>query len=279
MSISNNSVAVLTGAASGIGRALAVRHAHEKVAGLAISDVNKKGLEETANLVSRTGVKCTTHLVNVARPEEVRNLADEVLSAHGKATHLINNAGVALFGDFEEISLEDFEWLMNINFWGTVYGVKFFLPILSKQQSAHIINLSSVFGIVAPPGQSAYCASKFAVRGFTESLRHELENTNVFVSTVFPGGIKTNIARSAKLGSGAAIQDKEIGIRFFDKVSINSAEFAAEKILRGIKNKNPRILVGQDAVALNLFQRIFPKRYLQAVERISGMKLHLKKRV
>lgn len=277
MSLTKNSVAVVTGAASGIGRALAVHLAQEKIAGLAISDVNEAGLQETANLVTPSDVKCTTHVVNVADREQMRQFADEVVEKHERVTHLINNAGVALFGDFEEISLEDFEWLMGINFWGVVYGAKFFLPILKQQEQAHIINLSSIFGIVAPPGQSAYCSSKFAVRGLTESLRHELEGTNVFVSSVHPGGIKTNIARAAKLGANTNEIDKEMGVKFFDKASINTAEYAAETILRGIKSKNPRIIVGKDAAFLTLLQRLFPKSYLRVGERLTGKKFHLKK--
>lgn len=244
---------------------------------MAISDVNEAGLQETANLVAPSSVKCTTHVVNVADREQMRRFADEVLEKHERVTHLINNAGVALFGDFEEISLEDFEWLMGINFWGVVYGAKFFLPILKQQEQAHIINLSSIFGIVAPPGQSAYCSSKFAVRGFTESLRHELEGTNVFVSSVHPGGIKTNIARAAKLGANTSEIDKETGIKFFDKASINTAEYAAEMIVRGIKSRNPRIIVGKDAAFLTFLQRLFPKSYIRVGERLTGKKFHLRK--
>lgn len=278
MSLTKDSVAVVTGAASGIGRALAVRLVQEKIAGLAISDVNETGLRETANLIAESGVRCTIHIVDVADANAVRQFADDVVSAHGRATHLINNAGVALFGDFEDISLEDFEWLMGINFWGVVYGTKFFLPILKQQKSAHIINISSIFGIIAPPGHCAYSASKFAVRGFTEALRHELEDTNVFVSSVHPGGIRTNIAASAKMGEKVTAEEKEMGVKFFNKASRNTPEFAAEKIVRGIKNKNPRILVGEDAEILSRIQRIFPKNYVRVAERLSGMKLHIKKK-
>ncbi|HEY0659113.1 MAG TPA: SDR family oxidoreductase, partial [Pyrinomonadaceae bacterium] len=179
MTLSNNSVAVITGAASGIGRALAVRLAREKIGAIAVSDVNEKELGETAKIIESLGVSVSTHIADVSKLEQVRRFAAEVIEKHSRVTHLINNAGVALCGSFEEISLEDFEWLMSINFWGVVYGTKVFLPILKQQEKAHIVNISSVFGLVAPPGQSAYCASKFAVRGFTESLRHELENTNI----------------------------------------------------------------------------------------------------
>jgi len=200
MSLSKNSVAVITGAGSGIGRALAVRFAEEKIAGIAICDVNEQGLNETFETVEKLGAAVSKHLVDTSKLEQIERLKTEVLEKHGRATHLINNAGVGLMGTFEQISLEDFEWLMSINFWGVVYGCKVFLPVLKQQESAHILNISSVFGLVAPPEQTAYCASKFAVRGFTESLRHELEETNVRVSSVHPGGIKTNIARNSRIG-------------------------------------------------------------------------------
>ena len=139
----------------------------------------------------------TTHALDVAQEAGVRAFAEDVSRKHGRVTLLINNAGVALEGKFEEISLDDFRWLMNINFWGTVYGVSYFLPILKRQERAHIVNISSVFGLIAPPGQPAYSASKFAVRGFTECLRHELAGSTVRVSCVHPGGIRTAIARNA----------------------------------------------------------------------------------
>ena len=189
MGLDQTSVVVITGASSGIGRALAIRFAAEKVGGIAISDINAAGLNETAKIVSDLGADVLTSVVDVSNPEEVQRFADETLRKFGRATHLINNAGVGLIGDFQQISVAVFESLMGINFWGTVYGVKSFLPILQKQSKAHIVNLSSVFGFIAPPEQTAYCASKFAVRGFTEALRHELEDSNTCVSTVHPGGI------------------------------------------------------------------------------------------
>jgi short-subunit dehydrogenase len=192
---------------------------------------------------------------------------------------LINNAGVGLLGTFEQISLEDFEWLMSINFWGVIYGCKTFLPVLRQQETAHIVNISSVFGIIAPPEQTAYCASKFAVRGFTESLRHELEETNVRVSSVHPGGIKTNIARNSRLGAFAPEEYKTQGAKFFDQVAQTSAEKAAEVIVRGIKSENPRILIGKDAHAINYISRLFPKKYLRVFEKLAGHRLDLRKKI
>ena len=280
MTLSKHSVAVITGAASGIGRALANRLAQEKIAGIAVADVNEAGLKETAATIEQLGVKVSAHIVNVADRAEMQRFADEVLESHNqRATHLINNAGVGLLGTFEQISLEDFEWLMNINFWGVVYGCKMFLPILKREEKAHIVNLSSVFGLIAPPEQTAYCASKFAVRGFTESLRHELLETNVRVSSVHPGGIKTEIARNSRLGANTPAEYKEEGAKFFDQVAQTSAEKAAEVIMHGIKTENPRILIGRDAHAISYVHRLFPKRYLKIFERLAGHRLDLRKNI
>jgi NAD(P)-dependent dehydrogenase (short-subunit alcohol dehydrogenase family) len=276
MTISKDSVAVVTGAASGIGRALAIGLAKEGIAGLAISDVNEAGLNETAEMLKDSQVKASKHLVNVGDKAEMEKFAATVLAEHGKVSHLINNAGVGLIGTFEQISLEDFEWLMSINFWGVVYGTRFFLPILKLQDKAHIINISSVFGMIAPPEQTAYCSSKFAVRGFTEALRHELEDTNVAVSTVHPGGIKTNIARNSRIGENAPEEYKTQGVKFFDKVAETTPETAAKTIITGIRNKNPRILIGRDAHLISLVHRLFPKRYLNVIEKIAGHRLSLR---
>ncbi len=273
MSLSNNSVAVITGAASGIGRALAVRLAQEKISGIALSDLNEKDLSETAKMVESSGVSVSTHIADVSKLEQVQRFAGEVIAKHNRVTHLINNAGVALCGSFEEISLKDFEWLMNINFWGVIYGTKVFLPILKQQEKAHIINISSVFGLVAPPGQSAYCASKFAVRGFTESLRHELEDTNIVVSSVHPGGIKTNIVNNSRIGENAGEDIKKKVVKFFDKASPTTAEQAADVIVKGVKRQNPRILIGSDARQINIIQRLFPAKYFSVMDRLSGGKL------
>ncbi|HEY8562083.1 MAG TPA: SDR family oxidoreductase [Pyrinomonadaceae bacterium] len=279
MTISKNSVAVVTGAASGIGRALAARLAEEKIAGVAICDVNETGLAETFELIEKFGVPISKHAVDTSKLEQIERLKAEALERHGRVTHLINNAGVGLLGTFEQISLEDFEWLMNINFWGVVYGCKVFLPVLKRQERAHIVNLSSVFGFIAPPEQTAYCASKFAVRGFTESLRHELEGTNVRVSAVHPGGIKTDIARNSRLGAGTPEAYKREGVKFFDQVAQTTPEQAAETILRGIKSENPRILIGKDAHAINYVSRLFPKKYLRVFEKLAGHKLDLRKKI
>lgn len=276
MSLTKESVVVITGAASGIGRALAIRMAKEPIAGIAISDFNETDLAETASLIKNSGVKITTHIVDVGDEAQMRKFAVDVVEQHGRATHIINNAGVALGGRLEEISLEEIEWLMNINFWGVVRGTKFFLPVLKEQKSAHIVNISSIFGVIAPPGQTAYSASKFAVRGFTESLRHELDGTNITVSVVHPGGIKTNIANNARVGKNVKLTEAELleqKEKFNEKLATTTPEKAAETILKGIKKRNTRIIIGKDASLLSLFARLFPRRYFGVLNIISGGKL------
>lgn len=276
MSLIKESVVVITGAASGIGRALAIRLAQEPIAGIAICDVNAEDLAETEKLLGNPNLKVTTHRVNVADEAEMRDFSEEVVNLHGRVTHLINNAGVALGGSVKEVSLDDMRWLMSINFWGVVYGTKFFLPYLEKEKSAHIVNFSSLFGLIAPPGQATYAASKFAVRGFTEALRHELEGTNIAVSSIHPGGVKTNIANKAKIGAGVTLSKKELEERtkkFNENLSRTSPEQAAEIIVKGIKARNPRILIGVDARLLSLIGRFFPRRYFSIINFISGGRL------
>jgi short-subunit dehydrogenase len=253
-------VAVVTGAGSGIGRALAQQLA---VAGsaLAIADIDEKGLAETAASLTTKETTVSTHVLDVSDEHGVRGFAEDVMARHSRVTLLINNAGVALIGTFEEISLDDLRWLMGINFWGVVYGVKHFLPILQQQPRAHIVNLSSVFGIIAPVGQSAYSASKFAVRGFSEALRHELEGTSVFVSCVHPGGIHTPIAKHARLGANAPRNKQQEAIARFEQLTPTSPEAAATRILKGVERREPRILIGRDARQIDIVQRLRPATY------------------
>jgi NAD(P)-dependent dehydrogenase (short-subunit alcohol dehydrogenase family) len=266
MSFLNGGVAVVTGAASGIGRALAQQLSAAGSA-LALADIDAKGLAETAASLSNKVGTVSTHAVDVSDEARVRSFSEEVLAKHGRVTLLINNAGVALHGTFEEISLEDFRWLMGINFWGTVYGVRYFLPALKKEPRAHIVNLSSVFGMIAPVGQTAYSTSKFAVRGFTESLRHELEGSTVSVSAVHPGGIRTAIAAHARIGANAPKDGKEEGVALFERVARTSPETAAERILRGVERREPRILIGSDARQIDIIQRLRPATYWKTLSR------------
>jgi NAD(P)-dependent dehydrogenase (short-subunit alcohol dehydrogenase family) len=264
MSFLSNGAAVVTGAGSGIGRALAQRLAAAGSA-LALADIDGSGLQQTAQSLAKTSALVTTHVVDVAKEESVKSFAADVTARHGRLTLLINNAGVALHGNFEEISLDDLRWLMDINFWGAVYGVKYFLPLLKSEPRAHIVNLSSVFGLIAPAGQAAYSASKFAVRGFTEALRHELAPTNVYVSCVHPGGIRTPIAQHARLGASTPAARREESITRFEKLARTPPEKAAAVILRGVERREPRILIGIDAYQIDVLQRLRPATYWKSL--------------
>ncbi len=249
-----------------------MRFAREGVAGIAIADVNAEGLGETEKLLSDK-TKVTVHIVDVSDREAMAAFADEVIAKHGRVTHAINNAGVALGGNLREVTLDEIEWLMGVNFWGVVHGTKFFLPYLEKEESAHIVNISSLFGMIAPPGQAAYCASKFAVRGFTEALRHELEGTNISVSAVHPGGVRTNIVNAARISSGVTLTEEEIAKKrkFENKLlARTSPDEAAEIIFRGMMRRNPQIIVGPDAAILSRIARLFPRSYLAVGNFIGG---------
>jgi short-subunit dehydrogenase len=266
MEFLNGGIAVVTGAGSGIGRALA-KQLSAAGCGLALADVDEKSLLETAGILPGKGAGVSTHVLDIADEAAVSAFAEDVKSRHGRVTLLINNAGVALHGTFEEISLDDQRWLMGINFWGTVYGVTYFLPILKQQPRAHIVNLSSVFGIVAPAGQTAYAASKFAVRGFTEALRHELEGSTVFVSCVHPGGIRTPIAERGRLGTNAPQTRKNESVSRLAQLAKTSPENAAARILRGVERREPRILIGFDAHHIDIMQRLRPATYWKSLSR------------
>jgi NAD(P)-dependent dehydrogenase (short-subunit alcohol dehydrogenase family) len=262
-------VAAITGAGSGIGRALALELA---AAGceLALSDVNEAGLAETVALATPTGVKITSSRVDVARRDEVEAWARRTVEEHGRVNLIFNNAGVALGATVEGMSYADFEWLMNINFWGVVYGTKAFLPHLKASGEGHIINISSLFGLLAVPSQSAYNAAKFAVRGFTEALRQELdmEHANVSATSVHPGGIKTNIARNARTDPSI----RSIGLddvhstEKFEKLFITTPRRAARIILAAVRRRQRRVLVGPDAKILDLLVRLFPTGYQRLLQ-------------
>jgi short-subunit dehydrogenase len=258
------SVAVVTGAANGIGRALAARLAVEG-ARLCLADINEAGLEEVSRGLKEKGAEVSAHVVDVADSRQVEALASAVTERYGRADILINNAGVTLFGNVEEVSLADIEWLMSVNFWGVVHGVKHFLPLLKRRKKAYVVNMSSIFGVIAPPGQAAYSASKFAVRGFTEALRHELAGTCVQVSTVHPGGIKTGIATSGRLGADADSSRREQDCAKFERLAVTTPERAAERIISGMLRGETRILVGRDASQLDLIQRLLPVRYWRLI--------------
>jgi butyryl-CoA dehydrogenase len=252
-------VAAITGAGSGIGRALANELARRGTH-LALCDIDDPGLAETAAQCEGFGVKITSEHLDVAYRDAVYAWADRVVADHGRVNLIINNAGVALGATVESMSYEDFEWLMNINFWGVVYGTKAFLPYLKQAGEGHIVNLSSVFGLISVPSQSAYNAAKFAVRGFTDTLRMELEieAANVSVTTVHPGGIKTNIARNARLDPSIRdfAGDPEKAAAEFERAFITSPEKAAGQILAAVQRDRRRALIGPDAKAIDLVSRL-----------------------
>ena len=253
-------VVVITGAGSGIGRALAQQLSREG-AHLALSDINMNGLEQTRASLSGNG-RVTLDTLNVADRDAFRAWAAKVIADHGHADMIINNAGVALSETVANMSYDDMEWIVNINFWGVVYGTKEFLPHLLSRPQAEVVNISSIFGIIALPTQSAYNATKFAVRGFTESLRQELKDTNVFVATVHPGGIKTNIVANGRMKTSlGGPKDHERQIRDFEKMARTTPEQAAQIILDGVRRRRRRILIGPDARLMDRIQRLLPERY------------------
>jgi short-subunit dehydrogenase len=266
-------VAAVTGAGSGIGRALA-RDLARRGAHLALSDVDEAGLAETVSLCEGSAVKVTSQRVDVADRAAVFAWADRVAEEHGKVNLVVNNAGVALAATIDEGSIEDIEWLMSINYWGVVYGTKAFLPHLKAAGEGHIVNMSSVFGLISVPAQSAYNSAKFAVRGFTDALRMELEVADVGVSctTVHPGGIKTNIARNARIDP--ALQEtagsREEQAKRFDRMAVTSPEKAARQILTAVERNRRRVLVGPDAKVIDFVSRLPAGLYQRVLARAAA---------
>lgn len=267
-------VAAITGAASGIGRATAVLLASRGCA-VAISDVDERGLEETQSLCEAHGVTVTRTKVDVANREQVYAWAEAVVKAHGQVNIIINNAGVALGATVETMSYQDFEWLMGINFWGVVYGTKAFLPHLKASGDGAIVNVSSVFGLIGVPTQSAYNSAKFAVKGFTECLREELgiERAKVSVTCVHPGGIKTNIAKNARMVKAEGLINDQSKTEF-EKAFRTTADQAAKQIVNAMMKRSPRVLVGFDAVAVDVMQRLLPTSYQNLI--IAGGRRRMK---
>jgi len=252
-------VAAITGAGSGIGRALAVELA-KRGASLALSDVDEVGLAETVSLCEGYGVKVSSLVLDVSDRDAMFEWADQVADEHGKVNLIFNNAGVALGAVVESMSIEDFEWLMSINFWGVVHGTQAFLPHLKASGDGHVINISSVFGLVSIPTQSAYNAAKFAVRGFTDALRIELEidDCGVSATTIHPGGIKTNIARNARVDEATAELSGDVGDPgdMFEKIAMTKPSKAAKQILAAVEKNKRRALIGPDAKVFDLVSRL-----------------------
>ncbi len=260
-------VAAITGAGSGMGRALAQSLASYGC-DVAISDVNEASLDETASQI-RAPVKVTTHPLNVADREAVEQFAADVAEQHGRVNMIFNNAGVSVTDTVEHMSYEDFEWLININFWGVVHGTKAFLPWLQQVDEAHIVNTSSIFGTIAVPSQSAYNASKFAVKGFTFSLAAELADSHIGVSCVQPGGVKTNIVKDSRyVPSDNTAPTREEFVARFEEIAQLTPTQAAEQILRGVRKNKTRILVGRDAMMASIVERLAPVGYLKLFNRV-----------
>ncbi|WP_278315341.1 SDR family NAD(P)-dependent oxidoreductase [Lolliginicoccus levis] len=269
MSTFSGKTAVITGAGSGIGRALALQLAAEG-AKLALSDVNSVGLEETADKARALGAEVHTAHLNVAEREAMLDYADVVAAHFGTINMVFNNAGIAFTGDVEVSEFKDIERVIDIDFWGVVNGTKAFLPHLIASGDGHVVNISSLFGLVAIPSQAAYNAAKFAVRGFTEALRMEMITNKhpVAVTCVHPGGIKTAIARNATAAEGT--DATSLG-EFFDKhLARTSPEDAAKRILKDVRRKRARSLIGIDARALDLFQRTTGAGYERIFAAVAG---------
>lgn len=258
-----NKVAVVTGAGSGIGRALAERLGDHGVH-LALSDKNLDGLEQTGNLLAK-GIRSRADVVDVSDKNAFLGYASKVIDEFGPIDIVINNAGITISGAVVDLSLDDFEQVLAVNLWGVIYGTKAFLPHLLARPEAAIINISSVFGLVGAASQTAYCASKFGVRGFTEALWQELDDTSVLAMSVHPGGTATNIAKAydPRGALGARIQKASA------ELLTTRPEVVADAIIDGLKKGKRRVVVGNLSKRLELLPRILPTRYWKLQRRLS----------
>jgi len=255
-----NKVAVITGASSGIGRELAVCLADEGCA-LALADINQENLEKLAGVLERNSGVVTTHTLDVSNRENVYVAACKIHAAHGRVDMLINCAAVAVSETLEDITYDDFEWVMNVNFWGVVYTTKAFLPFLKERAEAHIVNISSVDGIVPNPGNGPYSVAKAAVKSLTETLFQELHGTNISVTCVLPGGVKTNLHRNTRFFKNACPgMTREECINFFENAAMTSAPAAARIIANSICRKRSRVLIGLDSQLIDFCARLMPIR-------------------
>lgn len=259
--------AVVTGAASGIGRGIALALARRGCQ-LALVDIDDQGLRQTAEQLGRYGIPISCYTLDIADAEAVAALPDHVFARHTGVDLLVNNAGVAIMGSFEQISAEEFDWLFEINFHGLVRMTRAFLPLLKASPDARIVNLSSVFGLIAPPGQTAYSASKFAVRGFSEALRYELQHSTVGVTVVHPGGIATDITAKARKSTGISETEVAAQIVRSQKLLSFPPEQAGELIVKGIQQRRDRVLVGSYARSIAMLVRLFPGSYWRLMSRI-----------
>ena len=257
-------VAVITGGASGVGLATA-QLLSEKGCALALVDVNVEKLEAAARHFQGQGTRTSTHVADVANPERMAGLPDEVVAEHGAVHILVNNAGVSVAGSFEDQTIEDLQWIVGINFWGVVHGCKFFLPELKKADEAHIVNISSMFGFIGVPSQSSYCATKFAVKGLSEALWVELRASNVGVTSIHPGGVNTSIDETMR-SYDDEIRDATVsGLRQSRPPSV-----VAAAIVKAIEKDRLRVIVGWEAYAADWLKRILPIRTHKLIARRMG---------
>jgi short-subunit dehydrogenase len=256
MAYSTGKCAVITGAGSGIGRALALQLNREGCE-LYISDINATTLAETAELLEQQAIACDQQVLDVADPAAVTAWADRIGRDRSSVDIVVNNAGVGLAGLAAENEYEDIQWLMGINLWGVIHGTRAFLPLLQASTQGHLVNLSSIFGFIGVPTQSAYNAAKFAVRGYTEAVRIELMDSNVHVCCVHPGGIITNIARDSR-GGDASPDERDAQFRGMARTS---PESAAAQIIRAVEKRKKRLLIGLDARLIAFVTWIAPVNY------------------
>lgn len=267
-------VAVVTGAAGGIGAAVAHRLARQG-SNVVLVDKDKDGLDELVQTlrVRRPDRQVSAYALDLSEKDAAGELADRTLADHGRVTLVVNNAGVALAGRFEQVSMDDVDWLLAINLRGVLAVTSAFLPHL--QRGAHITNVSSLFGIIAPIGNSVYAASKFGVRGFSAALRQELKPRGIGVTTVHPGGIRTGIARNARRGAAVSEEEWGVGLEIFDRFLVIDPDVAARKIVDGTQKRSPRVLIGPEAYAGDILARIAPVGYAAVFERLMRLKAGL----
>lgn len=253
MRVTTGQVAVVTGAASGIGRAISIALA-ERGCDLALVDRDETGLQQTAALIAPTGRALSRHVVDVSQRAAMERLPDAVLQAHGGVHLLVNNASVSLAGPLQQLALDDLEWIVGVNFWGVVYGCRCFLPYLRRQPPAHVVNILSDFALIGFPTKTAYCATKFAVRGFSEALRAELHGSGVGLTCVYPGPADTNLVRTGRAWDAAK---KAREATFLQQRGIPLEQIAA-RVVRGIERNWARVLIGWETHAMDGLSRLFP---------------------
>lgn len=246
-------VCVITGAASGIGRALAL-HLAQCGCHLALVDLNADGMRDVAQQLRSPQRRVSCHVVDVADHDQMRQLPEDVLQQHGHVDILINNAGVSLAGPFEHYSLADLTWIIDINLWGAIYGCRYFLPIFRQRGYGYVVNIASDFGLVGLPSKTAYCATKFAIRGFSEALRAELHGSGISVTCVYPGAVDTELIRSSRATDP---HKRDLEARFVAQRGI-PLDHVAQRIVAGVARRQARVLIGSDTYVIDLMTRFFP---------------------